>query len=427
MFTPRAFADKLKKFYRIEDSQKFERKIYSNHKSSPKTVMNFLSRIARADRIKIVIAFAFSLLAGILSEFEIGSAVFTFIAAAVALAALASVVGRATEQIGERMNPGATGVLQATVANLPELFVAIFALRAGLLKVVQAALVGSILANSLLVLGLAILIGGWKHGTQRFDSESPRMIGTLTLLAVSALAVPTLAIRLHTPAEPHAEGLSIACAIALLIVFAASIPFSIQSEAADENEEGAMIVAGEIEAPEDENQTRTFDRENSPLAVKHERGAPSYPLWLALALLALAGIGAAFVSDWFVESLQPTIRTLGLSEAFTGLIIVAIAGNAVENVVGIQLAARNKPDYAVSVILNSSLQVALGLIPLLVILSYFVADTHLTLIMPPLLVVALALTAGIGTLIVYDGESIWLEGVALIGLYVILAAAFWWG
>jgi Ca2+:H+ antiporter len=146
-----------------------------------------------------------------------------------------------------------------------------------------------------------------------------------------------------------------------------------------------------------------------------------------VAVLVGAGVGAAFVSDWFVAALEPAIKVLNLSQAFTGLVIVAIAGNAVENVVGIQLAAANKADYAISVILNSSLQVALALTPALVLLSYFVGGAQLTLVLPPLLVVALGLATALGAIIVYDGESIWLEGVALIGLYGMIAASFWWG
>jgi Ca2+:H+ antiporter len=318
--------------------------------------------------------------------------------AAVALAALAAAVGVATEQVGERLGPTGTGMLQSAVGNLPELFVGIFALRAGLVEVVQAAVVGSILANSLLILGLAFLVGGLKHGTQRFSSHQPRLIATLTLLAVAALVFPTLVHELHTPAEPHAEALSIACAVLLLVVFACSIPYSVRSAPAEK-----------IDAP------------------RVDPGHPTWPLGLAIGVLAVTGLGAALVSDWFVQTLEPAIAALHLSHMFTGLVIVAIAGNAVENVVGIRLAARDKPDYAVSIVLNSSLQVALGLIPILVLASFLVSDHHLTLIMPPLLVVALSFSVALGAAIVYDGESVWLEGVALIGLYGIIAASFWWG
>lgn len=344
------------------------------------------------------ITLAVALLASIGSGFlHAGHPLVGFAISAVALASLASIVGLATEQLGERMGPAATGVLQSAIGNLPELFVGIFALRAGLIQVVQAALIGSILANSLLVLGLAFLVGGLKHGTQRFSSEQPRLIATLTLLAIAALTIPTLVHELHTPAEPHAEMLSAACAVVLLIVFACSIPYSLKSELPKETDTSC------------------------------EPGHAPWPLGLAIGMLSAAGVGAAFVSDWFVVALEPAMTTLHLSQAFTGLVIVAIAGNAVENVVGIQLAARNKPDYAVSIILNSSLQVALGLVPILVLLSMVISNHHLTLILPPLLVAAVAFAAALGAVIIYDGESVWIEGVALIGLYGILAASFWWG
>ena len=324
------------------------------------------------------------------------NAVLTFVVSAIALAILATVVGEATEQLGNYMGPGATGIVQSAIGNLPELFVSFFALQAGLVTVVQSALVGSILANSLLVLGLAFFLGGRKNGTQKFKSETPRAIAILMVLAVSALVVPTLAHSMHTPAAAHEESLSIASAVVLLIVFFASIPFSLQSG------------TSETVHPKDHNER-------------------PWSMARIIAVLAIAGISAALVSDWFVKALEPAIATLGISQAFAGLVIVAIAGNAVENVVGIQLALKNKADYAISVILNSSLQVALALTPILVLLSFFFTPVALTLVLPPLLVVSLALTAVLSALIVYDGESNWLEGLALIGLYVMIAISFWWG
>jgi len=142
--------------------------------------------------------------------------------------------------------------------------------------------------------------------------------------------------------------------------------------------------------------------------------------------LGLAGLGAALTSDWFVTALTPATHTLHMSEEFAGLVIVAIAGNAVENVVGVQLAARNKPEFAIGVIVNSSLQVALALTPALVLLSLLFA-THLTLVFPTLLALALVISAILGALVVNDGESVWQEGVVLIGFYVVVAASFWWG
>jgi Ca2+:H+ antiporter len=140
----------------------------------------------------------------------------------------------------------------------------------------------------------------------------------------------------------------------------------------------------------------------------------------------LAGVAAGLVSDWFVDALQPAIDALHISPAFAGLVIVAIAGNAVENVVGIQLAARNQADYAVSVIVNSPLQIALVLAPALVLLSFLTATT-LTLVFAPLLVVSVVVAVIITAFIIFDGESNWLEGAILIALYAIIATLFWWG
>src|SRR5260221_4884153 len=176
--------------------------------------------VSRTEWLFIAGSLVLSVLAGILTLLH-ANAVLTFGVSGVALAVLAALVGQATDQLSTRLGPGATGVLQSALGNLPELFVGIFALRAGLVSVVQAALVGSILGNSLFVLGLAFLVGGLRHGTQRFSSTAPRMIANLTLLAVAALIVPTLTFGLHTPAAGHEEGLSIASAVILLVVFIA--------------------------------------------------------------------------------------------------------------------------------------------------------------------------------------------------------------
>lgn len=323
------------------------------------------------------------------------SEIAVFIASAVALASLASVVGEATDQLGARMGPGATGVVQSALGNLPELFISIFALRAGLVVVVQTALIGSILANSLLVLGLAFVVGGARHGRQRFGTDTTRMTAMLLVLSVASLAIPTLATAPGAPDYGHARDLSIVTAVVLLIVFLGSIP---------------MAVRGDF----------------GPSRAKHDGGS-GWPLRASITVLAVAGLGAAFVSDWFVGALTPAMASLGLSEEFVGLVIVAIAGNAVENVVGITAAARNEGDLAVSLILNSSLQVALLLVPALVLISMFLGGPMLTLVAPPLLITSLGLAAVLGALIVFDGESNYVEGLALIGLYAIIAGSVWFG
>jgi Ca2+:H+ antiporter len=151
-----------------------------------------------------------------------------------------------------------------------------------------------------------------------------------------------------------------------------------------------------------------------------------WPLPVAIGVLAVSGLGAAFVSDWFVDALIPAIKSLGISQAFAGLVIVAIAGNAVENVVGIQLAAQNKADHALSVILQSPLQIALVLAPVAVLAAPAVGATF-TLVLSPLLIAALTIAVLVTVIVVLDGESNWYEGVTLTALYAVLATAFWWG
>jgi Ca2+:H+ antiporter len=190
------------------------------------------------------------------------ASVLTFITSAAALAALASLVGDGTEQLGARLGAGATGILQSALGNLPELFISIFALRAGLVTVVQAALIGSILGNSLLVLGLAFLVGGMRHGTQRFKSEPARLIAIMTLVSVAAVAIPTIAAQLHARAASHEQELSVAVAVVLLIIFAASLVFVLRG--------GGLGVT-----------------------TPHEDERSLWPMWLTVSVLAVAGLGAA--------------------------------------------------------------------------------------------------------------------------------------
>jgi Ca2+:H+ antiporter len=345
--------------------------------------------VSRRDVIELAIG-ALLVVVAATAHFADATPVLAFSLAALAIAALARLVGGATEQLGSRVGSSIASVIQSALGNLPELFIALFAIREGLIRVVQAALVGSIIANSVLVLGIAFVAGGLRNGTQRFDSPRARMIATLTAMAAAILALPTLAHAFHAPAAAHEKSLSLICAGVLLVLFFLTLPY--------------FLKGGEGSAVEPARWT----------------------LATTVVVLASAGVAAAFVSDWFVSALRPATETLGMSEAFAGLVVVAIAGNAVENVVGVQLALRNRADFAVSVIVNSSLQIALFLTPVLVFASLFFATT-LTLAFPTLLAVALLLAASIAALVVYDGESTWEEGSILIGLYVVIAASFWWG
>ena len=344
----------------------------------------------RRERIELAIAAVLVAAAGF-AHYAHLNAVAAFIVAGLAIGVLARSVGHATEQLGSRMSHGAAGTVQSALGNLPELFICLFALNDGLVDLVKAALVGSILANSVLVLGIAFIVGGLKNGTQTFNSPRARMIATLALLAAATMSIPSFAAELHAPAARHEETLSLICAGVLLLVFLITLPGLIKP------------VEGEAESE-----------------------PPRWSLPLTVVVLSVLGVAAAVTSDWFVSALQPAIHSLGMSEEFAGLVVVAIAGNAVENVVGVQLAAKNHADFAISVIVNSSLQVALALTPVLVFLSLLFA-AHLTLAFVPLLAIALLLSAVLSALIVYDGESTWPEGAILCGLYVVIASSFWWG
>jgi Ca2+:H+ antiporter len=334
-------------------------------------------------------------LAGAL-HFMHGGPILNFFFSALALAGVAHLIGEATDQLGNHLSPSATGIVQSAVGNLPELFVCIFSLRAGLITVVQTSLIGSILGNALLVLGLAFVAGGRRHGVLVFESQTPRMIATLLLLAVSALVLPTLAHELHLPAGAHEQPLSVTCAVVLLVVFWILTR--------------AMLIQGQRALPSE----------------AHAR-AHVWSLTKAVSVLVACGVAAVLVSEWFVEALAPAIGSLGISQAFAGLVVVAIAGNAVENVVGIRFAAEGKADLAVSVVLNSALQVAVALIPILVLVSFVIGFTPFTLVIPPILAIALFLSVLVVTVVTVDGRADVVDGAALVGLYVIIAAIFWWG
>ena len=355
-----------------------------------------MSSLSFADKRLLVICAVLTVAAGALDAHPLGKVV-PFVVSALALAALASLVGVAVDALGDRLGAGATGVIQSALGNLPELFVCIFALRAGLDDVVRAAIVGSILSNVLLILGLAFVVGGLKHGVQRFPAPTARNLGLLLLLAVAGLMLPALTDALHSPAHGHELAFSRVVAGLLLLVFALSLP--------------AALARSETPAKAETD------------VDGHTR---QWSLGLALGMLAVSGIGAAFVSDWFVVALTPAIDVMHISEAFAGLVIVAIASNAVENVVGIQLAAKNNTDYALSVILQSPIQIALVLAPVLVLAAPLVGASF-TLVLSPLLIAVLAIAVIVTVVVVFDGESTWLEGVALVALYGICATAFFWG
>lgn len=355
-----------------------------------------------SDRKLLAICVAATIAAGVFHNSN--GPIVSFVVAGVALAALASLVGRCVEAIGDKLGPGATGVLQSFLANLPEIFVIMFALKAGLYDVVKATIVGSVLANVLLVAGLAYLVGGLKHGRQRFSESASRQLGLMLLLSVAVLAIPTLTATLHTPAAGHERAITIVISLLLLGLFAASLPDILRT--------GQGATTPSIEAIAARSETEHHG---------------NWSLTLGLSMLAGTAIASAFVSDWFVSALSPAMDSLNINATFAGLIIVAIAGNAVENVVGIQLCARNQPEFALQIILQSPVQVAMIVAPLIALAAPLVGAATFTLVLTPLLLAVLAMATLITVVVVEDGESTWFEGAALLALYIAIACAFWWG
>jgi Ca2+:H+ antiporter len=350
-----------------------------------------MSSLKRGERVTLIVALLATVGAGI-ARYAGAPSVLAFAVAGVSLAALASIVSFATEQVGARFGPAITGVLQSTLGNLPEFFIVVFALSAGQVVVAQTSVVGSLFANALLVLGAVIIVGARRDGIMRFRARLPQDTATLLLSASFVIVLVALAVASHDEAARHVDALSAVAALCLLAIY------------------GAWLWG--------------YLRSDEPIEPAHEEAHATVPLAVSVVLLAAAGAGAAFASDWFVHALQPAIETLGISQAFAGLVIVAIAGNAVENVVGIVLAAKGDSDLAISVVKNSVAQVAVFLFPLLVLVS-FLFEHHLTFQLAPVYVGAIALTAIALWQITGDGEATVFEGVALIAMYVTLGAFAW--
>jgi Ca2+:H+ antiporter len=263
----------------------------------------------------------------------------------------------------------------------------------GLLDVAKASILGSVLGNMLFVLGLSFLAGGLRHGTQKFTRTFGSLQSTMLVLAVAAISVPTL-IAGHASsgeAERHIEGISLACAIVLFIVYLASFRFFMT------------------------------DTEHSA----SDHGATTWSKQSAIGILALSAIGVGVVSEALVGSMEHTIETVGISEAFMGFILVPVVGNIAEHLVAVQLAWRNDMDFSITIALGSSVQVALGLAPLAVFLSYIIGNP-LNLVFEPLQLVALVLATLIVPVVVSDGESTWIEGLQLLALYTLIAIGFWY-
>jgi Ca2+:H+ antiporter len=363
----------------------------------PPSRLPILGPLSIVGRIAIGLTVAASIVAIVLDFGLHADPTVVFIVAAVAILGLAWVVGLSTERLGALTGPQVGGILNATFGNIAELIIAFFALQAGLIEVVKASLTGSIIGNLLLVMGAAVLIGGVRHGTQLF---SPRIAGAnaaLLVLALVGLFVP--AVFAYTTSDPTPGSLteeSVFVAIALMIGYAVSLIYQ-------------------------------FTNPQETLGGQGEPEGHAGPAWtgrVAIAvLLAAAGL-LAVLSEILVGAIGPFIDSFGLSAFFVGVVLIPTIGNLAEHLVSVQLAAKDKMEFAMAVTFGSSLQVALFVAPVLVLIGVVIGQP-MNLVFTPLEIAAVAAAVAISTLIALDGESNWLEGALLMLVYAILAASFY--
>ncbi len=320
-----------------------------------------------------------------------------FVAAAGSLIPLAALLGEATDQVAVHTGPRVGGLLNATFGNAAELIITIIALQNGLLDLVKASIAGSIIGNALLVLGASLLAGGLKHGRQRFDAHIASVSATMMTLAVVALLIP--AFFNSGPSRlrgSETENLTIGVAVVLLVLYAAFVMYTIFLHPSDTHAAG----------PSDES-------------------GPERSIWLSLGLLLVATGAVVGMSELLVSNVEPVIESWGITELFLGVVVVPIIGNVAEHFVGVQAAMRNQMDLSIGISIGSTLQVALFVAPVLVFVSLLIGHP-MTLIFNQYELAALVGAIAVAVLISMDGESNWLEGLQLLGVYVILAVGFFY-
>lgn len=319
--------------------------------------------------------------------------VLIFVLAALGIVPLAKLIGDATEELAVHTGPQLGGLLNATLGNAAELIITIFAIREGLFDLVRASITGSIIGNILLITGLSMLLGGLKNGRQEFNRRNAAMNGILLILAVTALAIPSLfdvAIEGDLAAE---LGISEGVALVMIILYGLSILYSFRNGGTQRHS------AEEI----------------------HEA---RWSVPLALGVLAAATIGIVFMSEVLVGAVESVTETLGLTEFFIGIIVIPLVGNIAEHLVAVQVAYKNKMELSMAISLGSSLQIALFVAPVLVFVSLLFGGAPLLLVFNNFELIALIVAALIAALIAQDGESNWFEGAMLLAVYIILALAF---
>ena len=323
-----------------------------------------------------------------------GGEIVVFIAAAIGIIPLAAMLGTATEAVAGRIGPRFGGLINATLGNATEIIISIFALQSGLVTVVLASITGSILGNLLLVLGMALLVGGIKNGIQYFNRNNAKTDATLLILVVFTLSIPAFFDLSIGPDLISAESLSIGAAIAMLVLYGLYLLFTMTNKEAIEEE-----------------------------ARRTEETSLDWSMAHAGIILFAAVIVIAVLSEMLVGAIEGLREALGWSEFFIGIIIIPIVGNAAEHTVAIQQAFKNEMDLSLSIAVGSSLQIALFVAPLLVFLSLLVGNP-MRLDFNFYEIIAISGASIVTALVSLDGESNWLEGVMLLSLYIILAVGF---
>jgi Ca2+:H+ antiporter len=363
---------------------------------APRSGLPILGQLSMLARISLIATLAVSVVAIVLDFGLHADPTVVFVVSAAAILGLAWVVGLSTERLGSLTGPQVGGILNATFGNIAELIIAFFALQAGLIEVVKASLTGSIIGNLLLVMGAAVLLGGVRHGTQTFSAKIAASNAALLVLALVGLFVP--AIFALTSSDASVGTLteeSVLVAIVLMIGYILSLIF-------------------QFTHPQD-----TLGGHGEP----EGHAGPAWSARAAIAVLVAAALLLAVLSEILVGAIEPFIETFGLSAFFVGVVIIPTIGNLAEHLVAVQLAAKDKMEFAMAVTFGSSLQVALFVAPVLVLLGVVIGQP-MNLVFTPLEVAAVAAAVGISCLIALDGETNWLEGALLMLVYAILAVSF---
>ena len=362
-------------------------------------------------------------------EFAHVGAVPTFFTSTLGVIPTAALMGKATEELAARAGPGIGGLLNVTFGNAPELIIALFALGAGLHEVVKASLLGSILGNSLLVLGAAAFVGGLGRDRQHFDRSAASTQTTMLMLAVAALVMPAIFVLdegsgLPSPGaeivdyDSTVEYLSLAVAVVLILTYAAGLWFSLKTHRdlfnprAGGHGGAAVAESGGIAPAEEE-----------PEEEEEEHGEP-WSTRRSIIALAVAGLAVGLMSEILVDSITETAEKINLSEFFIGAVVVAIVGNAAEHWVAVLVAAKNKMDLAVNIAIGSSAQIALFVAPVLVLCSFFLGPHPMPLVFNAFEIGGVIIAVLIASQITNHGESTWYMGLQLLAVYVVLGLAF---